>query len=922
MGCNRLTSLIGPRGLPLILVGLFAGFSAVIASAQTNNAVYAIIENQYIRAKLGESGQENSQDVTGRFVVEDKTTGGLVPIMYGPTVDLIGTGGSIPVPGSYLTVRIDGGWPKAGPFGQPPDPNQPGWDLIFGAAAVPGQANGTGVGTWLLPPTVLNGRIIARWGTLPGGLATNPIPPIQVDVEISLIHDMVCYKFTVTNGEQDFVPPIQGTQTHTIGLRFAQNYSAVAAPTEGPILLDNGPQICTETHLFGSQVPTGWRVTDQGRQNPVGGVLRPTSTAFPGIPPDEFVVASAAIMDTPTTSTFIWEYTNTTIPGFNFCTDNWDAAVAVYWNPRALNPNAQRDYTTYFGRRSTSINFDRPWAAGLSGPETLNFDPNQPVGQQLTPNPFPVSAFVQNISQTSLTNVTAVITLPAGLTLAAGQNATQSVPTLDPNSEAVFNWSIVPNGAASGRLTYSVSFSAGPGAQGKVVTRTIDIPALPSQTFQAGLQMVSFPYNFANPEPSTALGLASINFDLLRWNPSLNVYEAVTRIVPGEGYWLRLQTGSTINLVGATPIVVGSNSYEIRLQSGWQQIGNPFLFPVRWQEVKVISTDVGDPDYLVPITVEEAGRRGWIQPVIFRYEPTSGSYEYDPNLGTELIPFQGYWIKANRGSVSLLVPPISSRAAGVSSVPTGKMTANNWSLRIQASSGRTSDTWNFIGVAQGASDKYDRSDYEKPPAAEGALTVGFARTDWGDRSGLYTRDIQAANGTRKQWDLVVTSPAPNTDVTISWPDISQLPRGTELYVTDKATGVKSLMRQKAAVRVNTGDAGRATLTITAVPGMGAGLQLTGSVRRAGNRAANSAAISVQATKDATLTVRILGATGQAIRTLGTGRAATAGSDTLLTWDYKDAKGVAVPSGAYTVEVKAVTPDGQVARLPIQHIVVR
>jgi hypothetical protein len=915
MGCNRLTRLIGPRGLLLILLGLFAGLCGRNAEAQ---AVYAVVENQYIRAKLGESGQENNQNVTGRFVVEDKATG--APIMLGPTIDLVGVGTGIPVPGSYLTIRIDGGWPKTGPFGQPPDPNQPGWDLIFGEVAVPGQANGTAVGQWILPPTELNGKIIARWGTLPGAVATNPIPPIQVDVEISLVHDMVCYKFTVHNGQQDFVPPIQGTQTHTVGLRFAQNYSATSFINEGPLLLDNGPQICTETKLVGSQVPSGWRVTEQNRQNPVGGVLRPASTSFPGIPPDEFVVASAAIMDTPTTSTFIWDYTNTQIPGFNFCTDNWDAAVAVYWNPRAIAPNAQREYTTYFGRRSTSINFDRPWAAGVSGPETLAFDPSKPIGQQITPNPFQVGAFVQNISQTSLTNVTAVITLPAGLTLAAGETASKSVLSLDPNGEASFSWNVVPNGAASGRLTYSVSFSAGPGAQGKVVTRTVDIPALPSQTFQAGLQMVSFPYNFADPTPAVALGLSAINFDLLRWNPTLNVYEAVTRITPGEGYWLRLQTGSTINLVNATPVTVGTNSFEIRLQRGWQQIGDPFLFAVRWQEVKVISTDVGDPDYLVPITIEEAGRRGWIQPTLFRYEPTSGAYEYDPDLGTELIPFQGYWIKANRGNVSLLVPPISSRAATVGASAAAKQSQNNWTLRIQATAGRSADTTNFIGVAPGASDGYDRADYEKPPAADGSLTLGFTRSSWGDRSGLYTRDIQAANNNRKQWDLVVTSPKPNTDVTLSWPDVSQLPKGTELYITDKATGVRSMMRQKAAVRVNTGDAGRAAFSITAIPGMGAGLHVTGSVRP--NRASNSAGISVQTTKDATLTVRILGLTGQAIRTLGSGRAATAGSDTTLTWDYKDGKGVAVPSGSYTIEIKAVTPDGQSARLPIQHIVVR
>jgi len=88
-----------------------------------------------------------------------------------------------------------------------------------------------------------------------------------------------------------------------------------------------------------------------------------------------------------------------------------------------------------------------------------------------------------------------------------------------------------------------------------------------------------------------------------------------------------------------------------------------------------------------------------------------------------------------------------------------------------------------------------------------------------------------------------------------------------------------------------------------------------------SRGRTNATISFTATQDAAFAVRVLGVTGGPIRTL-VSRSASAGHATMVNWDYKDGKGVSVPAGVYTIEIRATTTDGQNARVVIPHTVTR
>ncbi len=912
-------------------MGLFATalagaalLAAPIAGAQvfsTNGG----ISNGILYADIGSSGQLNSENVAGRLYLLDlKFNEPLLELPYKTDV-------GINTLGSFITVRIDGGGPPLGSTS-----TAKGWDIIWGDVSANGNKSAT-AGTWTRPPVRLgNNRLFASWQTLPGSSTTNPIPPIKVDCFVDLIHDMARYSFTITNLD---------TKPHTVGLRFAQPYNLPIAPINnvwGPVLFSSGRIICTTTDVTGTAIPQWW----QQLPNNYGSVFNPDPTQDPSVgatlqalsnsssanitPPDRLYFGYANfIADDPAQNDYWNTLPGDIIPDYDFCRPTVITGAATYWFPRAFSAGTSSTILFYFGRQRFTSDFSDPFAAGVSGPTTLQFDPTKPAGQQLTPSPFTISAYVTNTTSITLTNVTAVLSLPPGLALAQGQNASQNAATVAAGSEADFTWQVVPTGTTSGNQDYSVAFTAQPGSTGKVIHRTIQIPALPNPTLPTGLSMVSFPFTFNNPNPAVALGLNSFDFQLLRWDQTANqgngAYVAVSAIQPGLGYWLFLSSGKQVNLQGANLVSPGATqSFNVPLVNGWNQIGDPFTTQVRWGDVKVLDTNQGDIDYLKPQTVDVAAdiNHQWILPTIYGYDRASNQYVFNTDFNTDLIPYQGYWIKALKPGLALLIPApgtVGSKSFKRSTVA-AKPGPNDWLVRLEARTAGSQDGYNFIGVAANAKDGYDLLDAEKPPAIQNHVSIGIVHPDWpAGRAATYAKDVQAATGGRKVWSLAVTTPKPNTEVTVSWPDIASVPRAYELYVVDLATGARKAMRQTSSIQVNTGDAGARALQIIAEPRTAGALRIE-ALNVAPTRSRTSATISFVTSQSADVQVRVLRTTGAAIRILSC-RAVTAGA-TSLTWDYRDARGAALPAGPYLVEVRATTSDGQSARMVVPHTLLR
>ena len=129
------------------------------------------------------------------------------------------------------------------------------------------------------------------------------------------------------------------------------------------------------------------------------------------------------------------------------------------------------------------------------------------------------------------------------------------------------------------------------------------------------------------------------------------------------------------------------------------------------------------------------------------------------------------------------------------------------------------------------------------------------------------------------------------------------------------------MRQRSSLKLNTGTTGTRSVTIAAEPRSGANtLVITGQPNT--TKGAQSVSLLVSTSMDATFAVKVKDASGNLVRSLVSGRAASGTAQTNVVWDQKDNKGTSMPTGTYQLVVTATTTDGQTATRGFYHTVVR
>jgi hypothetical protein len=167
--------------------------------------------------------------------------------------------------------------------------------------------------------------------------------------------------------------------------------------------------------------------------------------------------------------------------------------------------------------------------------------------------------------------------------------------------------------------------------------------------------------------------------------------------------------------------------------------------------------------------------------------------------------------------------------------------------------------------------------------------------------------VAAASGQALSWDLVVETNVPSAEVAVEYPDLSSVPAGWALYLTDRDTGARQYMRTTSRYVFQSGEGGAVRhLRIDAVPETGEQLVI-GGVRAM--QASGGMEISYTLSRAASVDVTILNIAGRVVRTLRTEQLATAGTNT-ETWNMTGDRGTAVPAGQYLCRVTARTDSGR------------
>ena len=281
----------------------------------------------------------------------------------------------------------------------------------------------------------------------------------------------------------------------------------------------------------------------------------------------------------------------------------------------------------------------------------------------------------------------------------------------------------------------------------RIHTTLSDTLAGPARRYR----MVTLPLDFQNPSLQFAdvLALHLQAYDTTRWRlfsyapadrTNLEWSESrreanVFRAEPGRAYWLithdpyRLDT----NPVPGRSVSTAA-PFQITLQQGWNQVGNPFAFPIAWSAVVRDTSVIGPP---------------------MLYDPEADNYR-EPSQGV-LPPFAGVFVE-NLSDASAEIDIAAREAPPVSSAPAdfAKAAAAGWTVALGVTQDAGSMDAVEVGAAAGASRDYDRNDLRKPPDHPGAsISLSIDNHDFSKWPGNYVRDVRPAGEAGYEWRLRV-----------------------------------------------------------------------------------------------------------------------------------------------------------------------
>jgi hypothetical protein len=712
----------------------------------------------------------------------------------------------------------------------------------------------------------------------------------NTDLRIDLIQSVARISVRIRN---------TGDTPATLALRFASDVET-GVETGPPYVYVQGQRpITTDTDLRGVQIPNAIEFY-LGRNLLAASsryLLRPIKGFEDQTPIDRLVIGKWYFVQ----ATQIWE------PVLFPDSFIGDVAINMFVNPRNFAPGQEREYVFYVTLTPVDLDVQPPIAVGVEALPVV-----EPDGRDLTRlannGRFTVVANVTNQyfvvgREVDLTNVAVDLSLPAGVSFAAGETRRRIIPRLGPGQTAEVRWDVVADPSAVGFATFKVTVQAPP-APPKAVLRTVLISATASRKLESGFQLISLPFTTTS-SLDEVLNLP-VAYQAKRWNPERELYETIDTIRPGQGFWLYLPGDALLAQYDATKLEMPRNMFSasvpIPLKKGWNQIGNPYPYPLVLGQVVIVSSS--DPSR--SLSFFEAAQRGVIRGVLYYWDEFSREYKFTSDPNTPLLPHRGYWIKASE-DIDFVYPPVFLPGTGPRELPRSAVerpnSPNDWRLQIVARTARGADTQNFIGIGTGR----NVGDIEEPPAPLPERPVNLVILKPGTGAPLMQEIRPLAN--RQQFDLLVEAGA-GEEVTLTFPNLNTVPHGYRLRLTDLNTGRTVDLRTTPEYRfVSTG---RTRLQITVERAARTGALITSVHVSSAGRGANSVSISYVLADNAQTSIQILGADGRTIATLQRGRAATRGVNT-VSWNLRDDQGRAVPPGTYQVQVEARTEDGQTAR---------
>lgn len=427
------------------------------------------------------------------------------------------------------------------------------------------------------------------------------------------------------------------------------------------------------------------------------------------------------------------------------------------------------------------------------------------------------------------------------------------------------------------------------------------------RTFLSGLQLMSTPYDYEFlwdgtqdlNDPALLLGVDPASLMIAAYQPLAHRYQFYPQAPAdhfrlGRGYWLNLAGAVDLSRQG----LPASDPHSIRLKTGWNLVGDPFTRAIDLNTAEVID------QYGVSMTLQQAAASGKLQAALFAY--VLGGYR----IVSVLSPWVGYWMHAGEPVTLKVSEAVGALAEGGPAERWVSLAApeDGWLLPITVTAGACVDASAYLGESGQATAAYDAAlDIAKPPIPDLQPYV-YAAFSADQAPGPLAVDLRAP-AAQQVWNLTVRTNQIGSQVTVRWPELSQLPAELKPMLEDPATGQKIYMRTSSGYQFTAQEADRVLKISISRSG-----DESAAVVSALSATAGKAGVSLTYTlgTDAAVSVNIHNISGRLVQRLASSVPQPAGVQ-VLTWNGKNQAGAVVPAGRYLITVEARTPEGRSAQ---------
>lgn len=276
--------------------------------------------------------------------------------------------------------------------------------------------------------------------------------------------DVVEVKYTVTN---------TADVDRNVGCRIMMD-TQLGGNDHAPFRVPGYGAVTTETEFEGDEIPQIWQVFDN--LSSPGVIAQGRFFKSEADRPDKVQFANWGRL-----SNISWDMK------INKGSGNGDSGVAATWYEKALAPGETREYKTYYGLSELTQDLTGPLVLSVYSESELEM-----VDNRYVPNPFPVSAYIENIGAETMENVRVSLELPEGLSFAEGSTKTMDIGEMKTNVIVQKNWQVKAEPSAKEQYyKMKVVLDYGSG-ETKSVTRTVHVLALKKKAVPKALSYTLF----------------------------------------------------------------------------------------------------------------------------------------------------------------------------------------------------------------------------------------------------------------------------------------------------------------------------------------------------------------------------------------------------------------------------------------------